>query len=407
MPRKPTSKRSSAELSKNIDIRGYGVGEIGERFVVLRIKDGKERHSGLFRIDNLLGSKNELVGKLNRLGAHLVKQAAMTEFLNRLQAEPPRRASFKVATKLGWDGKQFVLPSGVIAVHEEPIKFALDEIENAQRKKYRVSGDLQGWQRLAQLARGNTRLMTALALAFVGPLGDILKVEQVAIQLCGDPGSGKTAVAIAAGSVWGCHTDPNRALNHGFGETWNATLNSLEAVAVAHNHTLLPVDETRAADKKTGSLVQTITDAVMRLEKSVEKSRLNVLGQRSWWVPVLSTSNWSLDEMAAPDRFPIDDAHRGRLIDVPNPILGFGVFEHLHGRANHSILSQDLIKVALAQHGSAAEEYLLRIVDWRQQDEAALKHRLEKWRQSYLQRANEITSASRDLHRFHGKFATI
>ena len=46
----------------------------------------------------------------------------------------------------------------------------------------------------------------AIALAFVGPLGELLGGDPPMIQLVGAPNSGKSSIAIAAGSVWGEHT---------------------------------------------------------------------------------------------------------------------------------------------------------------------------------------------------------
>ena len=164
----------------------------------------------------------------------------------------------------------------------------------------------------------------------------------------GAPGSGKTAVAMAVGSVWGLHREPDSARNRGFAESWNNTLNNLEPVAAAHNHTLLILDETRTADKRGRPLAETITNAVMRLEKSAEKGRHNdAAPPKSWWVPVLSTSNKSLDEMAVEGRASIDDAHRGRLSDIPLPDDGSGIFEDLHGFETHAALSKRLAELSL------------------------------------------------------------
>ena len=92
----------------------------------------------------------------------------------------------------------------------------------------RAKGDLRKWQKIARLAIGNSRLMLALALAFVGPVGPILEVEQVGIQLFGPQGCGETATLIAAGSVWGKNVDPELAASVGFGSLWNSTTNDSE-----------------------------------------------------------------------------------------------------------------------------------------------------------------------------------
>jgi Domain of unknown function (DUF927) len=134
--------------------------------------------------------------------------------------------------------------------------------------------------------------MMALALAFVGPVAPLIGARNVAIQLASDSGSGKTPVTIAAGSVWGCHLDPAAASFRGFGETWNSTINDLERVARAHNHCFLVLDETRATEAKT------VLESVIRLERGQEKGRLtDAQPRRSWAVPVLSTSNLTVDEL--------------------------------------------------------------------------------------------------------------
>ncbi len=73
--------------------------------------------------------------------------------------------------------------------------------------------------------------MLAIALAFVGPIGPLLGVEQVMIQLVGDPVSAKSAIVTGAGSVWSCNIDLPLPT---FSETWNNTINGLERVAAAH-----------------------------------------------------------------------------------------------------------------------------------------------------------------------------
>ena len=40
--------------------------------------------------------------------------------------------------------------------------------------KYSRKGNLNGWHELCGLAQGNSRLKMAIALAFVGPLGELV-----------------------------------------------------------------------------------------------------------------------------------------------------------------------------------------------------------------------------------------
>jgi hypothetical protein len=111
----------------------------------------------------------------------------------------------------------------------------------------RTGGTLDGWQEIARLAVGNSRLQLLLCLAFVGPVAAMLGLEQPAIMLVGPAEAGKSIALATVASVWGRHADPNMANKLGFCVPFNASINDLEDESIAANHTLLAVDETRAA----------------------------------------------------------------------------------------------------------------------------------------------------------------
>jgi hypothetical protein len=384
------------KYTSHIRIAGHGVSEASERFINLTI--GTSDHV-LVRLDNLSGSERQFFTRLNQMGAHLVNRPAQTELINRIQACPPTGSLFPVATKVGWHNGYFVDPFG--SEEQSPVAIYLDALGDLTRK-YRVSGSLTEWKKICRLAKGNSRLMMSIALAFVGPLGDILGVEQPGIQLVGPGMSGKTGVAVAAGSVWGCHPDRNVAASRAFGESWNNTLNNLEPVALSHNHTFLILDETRLAKPEL------VLEAIFRFERSTQKGRLtDQPGTRSWWVPLLSTSNASLDALAAKAGIELDDAYRSRLIDVPLPARCHSIFENLHGHEDHAALTKRLIELATENHGHAACRYLSELQDWRDRDAEGLKRWLQDRRAAYLKMAKKWIISDRDLSRFHGHFATI
>jgi hypothetical protein len=397
--------------TKSISILEVGVSALHEAFVKLglTLPSGEVREA-VVRIDNLVDreAKKAFIQQLNQLGAHLISPKAQTELVNRIQHEGQREPTFQVATQVGWHSNAFVRPDRVIGEPGQPLEVYLGATKPELTSKYQVNGDLDAWKEIPKLARGNSHLLASLALAFVGPIGDILRVPQVAIQLCGKGGSGKTPVAIAAGSVWGLHPDRQRALSTGFGETWKNTINNLEPIAVAHNHTFLILDETRVGTKsRGGSLVETLTEAAMRLERSVEKGRLtDTESPRSWWVPILSTSNKSLDEMATKGE-EIDDAYRDRLIDVPLPTATDGIYQNLHDYKDKARFSKALIDIALEHHGVASLHFLEKLTEWRARDEKSLRAKLARSLRMYRRKANALPNRGRDLTRIHGKFATV
>src|ERR1700745_1204478 len=102
---------------------------------------------------------------------------------------------------------------------------------------FNVRGSLDEWkENVARFAVGNSRLTLAVSVAFgaalIGPCG----YESGGVHYRGCSSIGKTTALVVAGSVWG-------GGGGGYVQTWRATANGLEAVAVAHNDTLLVLDE--------------------------------------------------------------------------------------------------------------------------------------------------------------------
>jgi hypothetical protein len=279
--------------------------------------------------------------------------------------------------------------------------------------RYRVGGALEGFLELARLAVGNSLMELGLCVAFSGPVAALLGVEQPGVMLVGPPGSWKSTLLATVASPWGRHLDPNMANRLGFCVPFNATDNDLEDEALAANHTLLAVDETRAATAADGDgderkIAKILVGAVVRWELGFEKGRLTASGpRRSTSVPFLLTSNKGLGALAALAGIEIDDAHHGRLIGVPLPGFGASVFEDLHGAADDAAFGERLRRLVAMHFGHAAREFLRRLVEWRARDEAGLRAWLERRRSFYLREAHKIRTPGRRLDRVHEKFATL
>jgi putative DNA primase/helicase len=332
---------------------------------------------------------------------------ARFKLVRRIQAEGPTPPKIRVATRIGFHGSEFAFPDEVIAAGTSKLGICLDPSSTLYAGKFRASRE-KGWTEIPRLAKGNSRFMTCLALGFVGPCVIVMDLEQVGLQLAGPPESGKSSIAIATGSIWGRHIDPNRAREHGFIETWNNTALKFEQVALGHNHTLLIADETRTASKDKGSVAATILDVAMRLEKASEKGRQpDLMASRSWWVPFLSTSNETLDALCRAEGILLDDAYRGRLIDIGAPVGGIGFFEDLHGYTDVAAFSARLKELAASCFGWPSRQFIRKLVRWYAKDRKALRSWFGKRRQWYLKHAERISAPGRQLNRIHQKFATI
>jgi hypothetical protein len=147
----------------------------------------------------------------------------------------------------------------------------------------------------------------------------------------------------------------------------------------------------------------------MRLAEGAMKGRMtDQSAPLTWWEGVLSTSNRSLDQMAKEAGVEIDDAHRGRLIDVPSPVGPSGMFEHLHGFLDHPALTAELKRVAGEHYGWASDEYPRRLVREYARDKPRLINWLVARREDYKKVARRrIVHGQRQPARIHEKFATI
>jgi hypothetical protein len=213
---------------------------------------------------------------------------------------------------------------------------------------------------------------------------------------------GKSVIATVAGSVWGCKCDLDLPT---FSETWNNTVNNLDRVAAPHHPTFLALDETKNIDHGNSKLFHVFAKALMRLAEGSAKGRMtDVDDPATWWMGFLSTSNLSLDEIAAIDHCQIDDAHRTRLIDVPLPPEASGAFECLHVYDDHAAFATELLRIARNHYGVASAAVIERLSAWRTRDEAGLRKWLSSCRDHCRCEAKRlIASGQRDLARLHEK----
>ena len=261
------------------------------------------------------------------LGLPIVSQKASNEFRDRVQKALRAPDTFDVAQRPGWHKGWFVLPNCTILTPvgvsprgvpgQREVRACLPIAVEKLGATYQTKGLSRKWQELCRLAEGNSRLMMAIALAFVGPLGELLGGDPPMIQLVGAAESGKSSIAIAAGSVWGEHNDKERK---SFSESWNNTTNNLEPVAAAHDATFLVLDETGLFECTNHKPFAVIKNTVMRLHRGT-KGRKGPISRPTWWIGILSTSNKSLDEMAQDIGTTCPEPLRSRLIDVPIPPL--------------------------------------------------------------------------------------
>jgi putative DNA primase/helicase len=402
-------KKDSRSSTSPITLLGEGRDEWQHRYFKFGVQ-GFDANIAPFSAKEILDSPNHVFVELTDAGANAFQKSARNDLLRQLDKRNPERSKFKVVSRLGWNSGAFVLPDKIIGQPSTTIEPSFRHLDQQVLGKYRTRGTLEQWQhKIGKLCSGNSRLMFCASLGLTGPILPLVGGPRSGgFQLFGSAETGKTAAAMVTGSLWGCHRSPERREN-GFSESWHTTAGKIEITALAHNEAVLILDETKRAGRNDKDRAQVVLDVSFGLAENVEKERLTNIGSiRGWRFYFLSTSNYSLAELAQRAGLEIDDAERGRLVDVPNPVGGHGIYEDLHGYENGQRFT-DALKVRCRKFcGAAGEEFVRRLVQDRSTDPAGLKQFLKAERIAYLQAIKDQVQGQnlKLLNRASGRFAS-
>jgi putative DNA primase/helicase len=331
------AKKVKRDPAIEISVIAEGSDEWGRRYFLLGA--GEKPIPGFPPVlaSRLIQQKQEVLGELANAGLGLYASSAQRKFFDKLQKWGKKDATFKVATKIGWNDGTYVLPDKVSNPRRN-VYTILGELDPDTVEKYRRSENtLKHWQEnIGNLCVNNSRLMFSVAVAFTGPILRFVTGERSGgFQIYGDAETGKTTAAMVAGSIWGCHRHKS---DLGFLESWNTTENAVEMTALAHNDVILILDETKKAGSTAAERIKVVLNVIMRLAQQQGKKRLTgATAIQSWRFYFLSTSNFSLDEMATTGGAEIDDADRGRLVDIPLPKGARNVLNAVIGKFEHQL----------------------------------------------------------------------
>jgi len=394
---------------KRYSIEGEGRDELGRRYFRIAVKGSQTPIT--IPADCIVTDPSKLFAALSNAGVNLFSTKSKSALLAELQSFSADKPSFRVITKLGHSGRQFVLPTQTFGTSKLPTVVVLDHLDPAMVAKYRSRGTLEEWQTLiAGPAYGNSRPMFGLALALTGPTLPYVKGPRTGgFQISGRAETGKTAVAMVAGSVWGCHVGAERQ-EKGSVESWHSTAGKIETTALAHNGTVLILDETQRAGRNARHRAEVISDVAFSLAEGIERERMtNTSSARAWSFYYLSTSNLTFSELARRGGIEIDDAYLGRLFDIPCPDSAHGIYDTLHEFQNGERLTDALKQRCRRSFGTAGPEFARLLVEHRDRDRAGLKRLLAKYRARYRKALRKAVKAEglRSLTRTDSRFATV
>jgi hypothetical protein len=327
-----TLNNNNGNALTKVQIIGEGFDELNHRFIKLRVK-GSDRDLPPYSMNDLLEPKR-VYFDLGNAGCKLLSAKSQRQLQAKLEAYKSDTPSFKVVTRLGAFSTFFVRPNEIVGQPRITVELASTSLNQEMLDKYRCRGTLKDWQHnIGNLCSGNSRLLFAASLACTGPILSLVKGPRTGgFQISGRAETGKTTMAMVAGSIWGSHRDRHRQ-DKGFVESWNTTVNQLEETARVHSDTFMALDETNLAGKTDVERAAATLDGMFRLSEGAKKGRYNEAAKAAWRFYFLSTSNLTLDELAEKGGVSIDDQHRGRLVDIglPTGPDTFGIYEDLHG----------------------------------------------------------------------------
>ncbi|WP_300708601.1 DUF927 domain-containing protein [uncultured Desulfovibrio sp.] len=217
-----------------------------------------------------------------------------------LAARPRKRVC--CVPRVGWSGGAYVLPDAVYGAAAEAVVLQSAGYSGL----YTTAGTLEGWQEIARLCIGNSRLTFALCAAFAGPLLRLAGLEGGGFSFEGCSSSGKTTALQVAASIWG---GPAHV------RAWRTTDNGLEGLAALHNDGLLVLDEVGQASGKT------LAEAAYMLANGAGKARSGRDGglrrAHTWRLLFLSSGELGLADKLAESGLKARAGQEVRFLGVP------------------------------------------------------------------------------------------
>ncbi|MCB1751047.1 MAG: DUF927 domain-containing protein [Gammaproteobacteria bacterium] len=333
-------------------------------------------------------------GKERQLMTYIGSYNLPTDF--RLQAAP----------LIGWTETKrgdpvFVLPNRAISLSpNEEIIFQPEAYSPTVRTMH-SSGNLAQWQTfVAKPCRDNPILVFSLCAALAGPLLKFAGLDSGGFHLWGASSKGKTTTLQAGASVWGNGSDPAVSEDSFIGR-WNTTGNAIEAIAAAHNHVLLALDEIGTCDAKNFGKV--IYDLFGGRGKSRLQDNSALRPERVWKILGLSSGEISIRQKIEEETGRrVMVGHIVRFVDIE--IAASGVVAVSHGYQNEPGKFVDRFKENCGKYyGTAGPEFIDKLVNM-EPDAVSLTQRIKTeidyWELNLTNQKNFESWQQRVIRRF-------
>lgn len=308
-------------------------------------------HQWAMPMELLAGDGKQFRSELMRLGLAIWDDKTFRNHISKYILSSSTKIRATCVAKTGWIDGMYVFPNRTIGECANTVIFQASEVA---QHSFEEKGTLDEWKsNVASLCVGNSRLIFALSCAFAAPLLKLIGGESGGFHLRGSSSNGKTSALKAAASVWG---------GEQYIQSWRATSNGLEGVAVLHNDCFMPIDELSQVDPKE------VGDIAYMLANGKGKSRAGTDGLSrpayTWRLLFLSSGEISLADHMLQVGKRSKAGQETRMADIPaDPGKSLGIFECLHGCENGAAFSHRIVGAVQRYHGTAGPAFVASIVD--------------------------------------------
>ena len=334
--------------------------------VLIRFKNSDAKDVDLFINSELLN------GEFGRLGTALYEAGfifdrgdAYRKMLHRYLANYSCSRRVTVVARTGWievGGRLvgFILPNETFLTERFSAPLILDPA--ARTARYLKRGSLEEWRNGAGRLAGQHALATfRMSSALSGPLLKLTGYEGGGFHLFGPSSGGKSTLDILAMTVWG-----RGDREGGFGRTWSATANGVEAAAASSNDTALFLDDTSHADPKIVlQIIYTLTGGQQKIRMRADTSQRETPPFRS---NVLSNGEKSIPDTLKDARLPVKGGVTVRLADIA--AIGRGKLDPNEQGAAFDDSATDwrafvaeAARAAMTAYGTAGPAFVQKLID--------------------------------------------
>ena len=275
-----------------------------------------------------------------------------------------------IAHVTGWHEGRFVLPGAIIGQSKKDNPKVVYIPDIVEKTKFGMSGELSKWKtKVAEPASNAPVMVLGIAAALAAPLLDLCGQEGGGFHLVGPSSKGKTVSLLVARSVSGDATRSDLP-------TWSTTVNAIEGVAFAYNHSLVCIDDTDQADGSPAVQAKMMRRVALQIANGSGKHRLAASSRGvmaaptlQWKTLLMSSGVESLSQIVTRSGTMRLDSEHVRLCDLPAVIRDTtGVFAKLpKDRATLDAALGDLEEACREQHGTALRTFIRCVVEHSQE----------------------------------------